>query len=182
MKDKISLFIIHIRATLIGKNNKTNEEYAGNINLTEDTCIFSCLENSLQTAITPKKIKYVTGSSKTSYSLNEDILDSIWLFSDRELYGKGEYSGKALEGVGENGIGYDKFGNIESKYYVSNYNSYTNPQLVFYSEPGENNIASFWLRSVYLITKCHMREVNKNGNFGNSGKSYGGLAFGFCIK
>ena len=173
--------VSHIRATLIGKNNKTNEEYAGNINLTEDTCLFNCLESSLQAAITPKKIKYVTGSSKTSYRLNEDISDSIWLFSDRELYSTGEYSGNALEGIGENGIGYDKFGNIESKFYVSKYKESSNPKLVFETETG-GNVGPSWLRSVFLMDKICMRKVNKNGYFHNTGRSYGGLAFGFCIK
>ena len=37
--------------------------------------------------ITAKKVKYVTGSSTSSYTTNTDIADKIWLPSFREMYG-----------------------------------------------------------------------------------------------
>ncbi|HBC85134.1 MAG TPA: hypothetical protein DCZ30_07080, partial [Clostridiales bacterium] len=92
--------VSHIRATLIGENTKTNQGYAGDVNLSSDTCLYSCIEDDLQAVITPKKIKYVTGTSTSSYTLNDDIVDSIWLFSDREMYGTGAYSGNTTEGLG----------------------------------------------------------------------------------
>ena len=40
--------VSHIRATIIGKNSKTNEGYAGNVNLTEENSLFSCIDSSLR--------------------------------------------------------------------------------------------------------------------------------------
>ena len=110
----------HIRATLIGENNKTNIEYAGNVNLNADTCLYNNIDSELKNLITAKKIRYVTGTSHTTgfYDVNDDIADKIWLFSETELCGTGEYSGYSEEGfsVGVSGSCYDKYGNLESKY------------------------------------------------------------------
>lgn len=176
--------VSHIRATLIGKNAKTNEGYAGDVNLTNDTCLYSCIESDLQAVITPKKIKYVTGTSTKNYSLNDDIADSIWLFSDREMYSTGQYSGNTTEGLGASGDGYNKFGNTESKYYISSYNVSDNTNRVAYTEDG--SASSWWLRSSGLNSTYNVRSVYSNGRSSNSNASYSnsnrGLAFGFCIQ
>ncbi|MBR2786934.1 MAG: InlB B-repeat-containing protein, partial [Clostridia bacterium] len=53
----------HIRATLIGSDvSNPTIGYAGNRNLTSSNCLYSCIESDLQNVITPKKVKYVTGS------------------------------------------------------------------------------------------------------------------------
>ena len=175
--------VSHIRATLIGKNAKTNEGYAGDVNLTSDTCLYSCIESDLQAVITPKKIKYVTGTgtSTSNYSLNDDIADSIWLFSDREMYGTGQYSGNTTEGLGASGDGYNKFGNTESKYYISSYNVSTNTNRVAYTEAGSTK--DWWLRSPNLSYTYNVRYVRSSGSFNYSRAYYDyGLAFGFCIQ
>ena len=174
--------VSHIRATLIGKNEKTNEGYAGNVNLTKETCLYSCIESDLQAVITPKKIKYVTGTgtSTGNYYLN-DIADSIWLFSDREMYGTGQESGNTTEGLGASGDGYNKFGNTESKYYISSYNANINTNRAAYTEAGSRY--GWWLRSPSLNFTVSARYVYYDGKIYNErAYVYGGLAFGFCIK
>ena len=176
--------VSHIRATLIGKNAKTNEGYAGNVNLTNDTCLYSCIENDLQAVITPKKIKYVTGTSDYRYNLNDDIADSIWLFSNRELYETGNNSGRTTEGLGSSGVGYERFSNPESKYYIASYKNYQNTNKVFkYDERGYNTTC--WLRSPSLSYTSSAESVSGGGNFSGmraySGETFG-LAFGFCIQ
>lgn len=171
----------HIRATLIGKNTKTNQGYAGDVNLSSDTCLYSCIEDDLQAVITPKKVKYVTKTSTSSYTLNDDISDSIWLFSNRELYGTGEHSGNTTEGLGSSGEGYARFSNTESKYYISSYNESANTNRVVYHETG--SARSWYIRSTNLDYAGNLYYVYSNGDF-----SYGypydtkGLNFGFCIK
>ena len=172
----------HIRAILIGKNEKTNEAYAGNVNLTNGTCLYSCIESDLQAVITPKKIKYATITSTGSYALSDDIADSIWLFSDREMYGTGQqYSGNTTEGLGASGDGYNKFGNKESKYYMSSYNTSNNTNRVAYTEVGK--IGKWWLRSHSISYTDRALFVGSNGDIGNSyAFRDSGLAFGFCIQ
>ena len=177
--------VSHIRATLIGKNSKTNKGYAGDVNLTDDTCLYSCIESDLQAVITPKKIKYVTGTSNSSYTLNDDIADSIWLFSDREMYGTGQDSGNTTEGLGASGDGYNKFGNTESKYYISSYNTSNNTKRVARTEAG--SVSFWWLRSPDLSNTYISRVVNAYGIIYGSvsddgANSVSGLGFGFCIK
>lgn len=176
----------HIRATLVGKENAkaingvdslTNEGCAGNVNLTGDTCLYSCIESGLRDVITPKKIKYVTGTSTSSYRLNDNIADPIWLFSEREMYGTGNTS----EGIGTSGVGYDKFANTESKYYISLYNISNNTNRVVYYETGSTFV--WWLRSLNLSTKTNVRRVGSSDGIDDS-FAYGrcGLSFGFCIR
>ena len=180
--------VSHIRATLIGKNAKTNEGYAGNVNLTNDTCLYSCIESDLQAVITPKKIKYVTGTGTSSYTLNDDIADSIWLFSDREMYDTGRYSGNTTEGLdssrvtNDTGVGYDKFANTESKYYISSYNISANTNRVRYTEAG--SAGGWWLRSPSLNSTYYAHDVRSDGSINVSGyvNYSSGLAFGFCIE
>lgn len=173
--------VSHIRATLIGENTKTNQGYAGDVNLSSDTCLYSCIESDLRAVITPKKIKYVTGTSTSSYNLNDDIADSIWLFSDREMYGTGAYSGNTTEGLGSSGDGYARFSNTESKYYISSYNVSSNTNRVVYSEAG--SAYRWWLRSPYLSTTDGARYVYSSGNiYSGSAVVYSGLGFGFCIQ
>ena len=170
----------HIRATLIGTNSLTNTLYAGNVNLTEDNCLYSCLDNELKNVITAKKVPYIIGSGANSYSTRDDIVDKIWLFSERELYGVGTYSGRAQEGLGSSKVGYDKFGNTESKYYISNYNINGNDSRVVYYEGGVKDYA--WTRSINL-SNTSVRDINNSGAITNdnaNGKN--GIVFGFCIK
>ena len=173
----------HIRATLIGKNAKTNEGYAGNVNLSENTCLYSCIEDDLKAVITPKKIKYVTGTGTETgnYTLNEDITDSIWLFSDREIYGHGNFSGITTEGLGASGVGYSKFGDTNSKYFISSYNGNANANRVAYAETGDAYY--WWLRSPKLDTVKEARFVRPTGSTANDSVSNDpGIAFGFCIE
>jgi len=105
----------------------------------------------IQNVITAKKIKYVTGTSSTSgnYNLNDDIADKIWLFSEREMYGTGQYTGGTTEGLGTNGAAYSKFTNTESKYYIQSgqRNSATDYRKA-YGDTGYSRL--WWLRSCYL--------------------------------
>lgn len=173
--------VSHIRATLIGENTKTNQGYAGDVNLSSDTCLYSCIEDDLQAVITPKKIKYVTGSSASSYTLNDDIVDSIWLFSEREMYGTGAYSGNTTEGLGSSGDGYARFSNTESKYYISYYNVNDNFKRAVYHEAGSRN--SWSLRSPSLYYTYYVRGI---GDYGGMGVAMTfvdkGVSFGFCIR
>ena len=172
----------HIRATLVGKDSKTNEGYAGNVNLDSTNSLYSCIESDLQNVITAKKVKYVTGSSYTSgnYSLNKDITDKIWLFSQREVYGTGQYSGLTTEGIGTTGDGYDKFRNDESKYYILSYNDGRTDLRKCYYESGSTH---FWtLRSPMLYNTYSVHNVSDTGHLTHEGNGANyGLAFGFCI-
>ena len=175
--------VSHIRATLIGQNAKTNIGYAGDVNLNESNSLYSCLPRDLKNVITAKKVRYVTGSNYTSgnYSLNEDITDKIWAFSQREMYGTGQYTGTTTEGLGNDGHGYTKFSSTDSKYYISSYNNNNATQRVCYNESG--NTSSWWLRSPYLNYASFAYGVY-SGGYLNSYYPYSnyGLAFGFCIN
>ena len=174
--------VSHIRATLIGENVKTNKGYAGDVNLDTTNSLYTCIESDLQNVITAKKVKYVTGSSTSSYSLNDDIEDKIWLFSQREMYGTGQYTGGTTEGIGLAGDGYNKFGNSESKYYISSYNNSNTTNRVSYNEAG--TASTWWLRSPYLYSTFSASNVYGSGNtsYGNSVYGHNGLYFGFCIQ
>ena len=74
------------------------------------------------------------------------------------MYGTGEYSGDTTEGLGASGDGYNKFGNTESKYYISSYNISNNTNRVAYNEEGFAQL--WWLRSPYLSTTYHVRYVH----------------------
>ena len=174
----------HIRATLIGENEKTNKNYAGDDNLTEDTCLYSCLESDVKAVITPKKVKYSTGT-KDNQIMHDDIADSIWLFSCREMYGAGEQIGNIEEGLGNDNVGYDKFGNAESRYYMSSYNNST-----------PNSIRKIWNEdtSGQIMLRSIRTDMNGmesvmgpfvviDGTINSiSSSSELGLTFGFCIK
>ncbi len=170
--------VSHIRATLIGKNEKTNIGYAGDINLNTGNCLYSCIQSDLRNIIIAKKVKYVTNGS----TLNEDIFDKIWLFSEREMYGTGKYTGGKLEGLGPNGDGYSKFGNTNSRYYLSSYNDKTSMQRRCYDEAG---IAANWSnRSPYNVNANSITHVRNDGGltaFGNA-CGYNCFGFGFCIN
>ena len=171
----------HIRATLVGKDFKTNEGYAGDVNLTENTCVYSCIEEGLQAVITPKKVKYVTGTGSSDYDLNEDISDKIWFFSDREMYGHGNFSGITAEGLRASGVGYSKFGNTNSKYYISSYNGDANTNRVAYTESGTAN--NWWIRSPNLDSTDKPRFIRYTGSFSQDSAYHdAGLTFGFCIE
>ncbi len=172
----------HIRATLIGSDvSNPTIGYAGDVNLDSTTCLYSCIESGLKDVITPKKVKYVTGRSSSDYDANNTpLVDSIWLLSNREVYGTGEYSGNTTEGLGTNGDGYSKFGNTESKYYMSTYNTSSTANRTAYNEAGSANI--WWLRSPRLYDTYITYSVYSEGNI-NYYHSYStrGLGLGFCI-
>ena len=176
--------VSHIRATLIGSDvSNPTIGYAGDVNLTSSNCLYSCIESDLQSAITPKKVKYVTGSGSQSgqyQTNNTPLVDSIWLFSQREVYGTGQYSGMTTEGIGASGTGYNKFGDTESKYYIASYNDSNTDNRRAYNEAG--SAFSWWLRSLSLSIECYVESVDYNGET-DSGNALGtcGLGFGFCI-
>ncbi|MBR2787499.1 MAG: InlB B-repeat-containing protein [Clostridia bacterium] len=175
----------HIRATLIGSDvSNPTEDYAGDVNLDSTTCLYSCIESGLKDVITPKKVKYVTGSNYTSGNYNANntpLVDSIWLFSEREVYGTGQYSGNTTEGLGTNGDGYSKFGNTESKYYMSTYNTSSTANRTAYNEAGSVNY--WWLRSPYLVIAYYTYDVSGRGdvNYSAPCNPYA-LGVGFCIR
>ena len=173
--------VSHIRATLIGYNSKTNIGYAGDVNLSELTSLYSCLPSGLKKYITAKKVRYITGTSQSNYSLNNDIADKIWAFSQREIYGTGQYTGATAEGLGNDGHGYSRFSSKDSKYYISSYNNNGATQRVCYNESG--NDYHWWLRSPYLYYTCGTSIVYRGGIVSDHYPyiSYG-LAFGFCIN
>ena len=168
--------VSHIRATLIGENSKTNIGYAGDVNLNESNSLYSCLPRDLKNVITSKRVRYVTGSSMSSYSLNNDITDKIWAFSQREMFFTGEYAGTTTEGLGNDGHGYSKFASADSKYYISSYNDTGATQRACYCESGSTSIA--WLRTLNLYYPYY--------SYCTSGLDtciqFYGLSFGFCIK
>ncbi|MBR2784900.1 MAG: InlB B-repeat-containing protein [Clostridia bacterium] len=174
----------HIRATLIGSNvSNPTIGYAGNVNLTSSNCLYSCIESDLQNVITAKKVKYVTGTSTSSYnSNNTPLVDSIWLFSNREMYGTGQYSGKTTEGIGASGVGYNKFGDTESKYYMASYNDSSTNNRKAYNEAGSSY--DWWLRSPRLDSSYFMNDVMSIGFTGGGVASCApyALGIGFCIR
>ena len=181
----------HIRATLIGKENATaiggsttliNEGYAGNVNLSGDTCLYSCIQSDLKSVITPKKINYVTGTGTSSYTQNSDIADSIWLFSEREIYSTASVSGTTAEGLGSSGVGYARFSDTESRYYMSSYSTSSTANRTVYYEAG--SAVSWWVRSPYLNDVGSLHYVNSNGDVSYVWFPYSsnGLALGFCIR
>ena len=178
--------VSHIRATLIGQNAKTNIGYAGDVNLNESNSLYSCLPRDLKNVITAKKVRYVTGSNYTSgnYSLNEDITDKIWAFSQREMYGTGQYTGTTTEGLGNDGHGYTKFSSTDSKYYISSYNDNNATQRLCYNESG--NTSYWWLRSPFLNSTCFSYSAISGGylnyDFNRPSDIVYGLVFGFCIN
>jgi len=179
--------VSHVRATLIGENTKTDQRYAGDMNLSSDTSLYSCIADDLKAVITPKKIKYATGTSASSFRLNDDISDSIWLFSDREMYGTGRYSGSSIEGLGSGGDGYARFSNTESKYYMSSYNDETIKVSGVYLRKvfnEDSSLFSSWLsRSINLDYTTSLRGFTYAGGIHNLSPSGGfGVSFGFCIR
>ena len=174
----------HLRTTLIGQNLKTNIGYAGDINLSEVNSLYSCLPSELKKVITSKKIRYVTGNSYTNgdYSLNDDLADKIWAFSEREVHGTGEYTGTTTEGLGNDGHSYGKFISVDSKFYISSYNNDVANQRVCYDESDRK---MYWcLRSPYLVRSYGVGYVCSRGevDYISPYNIYTGVNFGFCIK
>ncbi|MBR2786699.1 MAG: InlB B-repeat-containing protein [Clostridia bacterium] len=175
----------HIRATLIGSDvSNPTEGYAGDVNLTSSNCLYSCIESDLKNVITPKKVKYVTGSGYSSgqyQTNNTPLVDAIWLFSEREMYGTGQYSGQTTEGIGTTGVGYNKFGDTESKYYLASYNTNSTDKRKAYNEGGSST--RWWLRSPRLDYSYISFSVNTYGNV-NDVPAYitYGFGVGFCLK
>ena len=176
--------VSHIRATLIGQNAKTNTDYAGDVNLSETNSLYSCLPSTLKSVISAKKVRYVTGYTSYdlgNYSLNDDIADKIWAFSEREMYGTATYTGTTTEGLGNDGHGYSKFANTDSKYYISSYNSNSATQRICYNELGSTY--NWWLRTPGISDPCSVDCTYDSGKLSyNLPYEGNGLAFGFCIK
>ena len=168
----------HIRATLIGENSKTDETYAGNLNLTTNTCLYSCIDRRLRNVITAKKIKYYTDEGGTNI-LNTDITDKIWCFSSRELFTWGE----ELEGIGTDPGGYEKFVNDESRFYFPIPNNDATIKRTNYIE---NSLGSqWWSRTPNNYTTFIVDCLHSDGSFGADyafDAIDGSLAFGFCIQ
>lgn len=171
----------HIRSTLVGQTARNKEAYSGDKHLIAYDSLETCIEKDLRQVITAKQVKYVTGSSRTKATLREDLYDKIWMVSERELHGQAVYSGDGMEGIGEEGVGYGKFNNPESNYYISAYNvSYSNKR-TFYGEDG--NAALMWLRTVDLDGTKYIRNSTTNGALTSSSPCLQyGISFGFCIK
>ena len=150
---------IGIGVTLVGQNEKTNTRYAGDVNLNETNSLYSCLPRDLKNVITAKKVKYVTGTSTSSYSLNDDIVDKIWVFSEREIYGTGYLTGVTTEGVGADGHGYSKFALQDSEDYISSYIDSGVVQRSCFCELAEAEHKSWWLRSPDL-NRLQMAQTN----------------------
>ena len=173
----------HIRATLIGTNSKTDVGYAGNENLSESNSLYSCIENELKNVITAKRIKYVTGTDDVNYTINNDIVDKIWLFSPREEFGSGSTSGNTGEGIGTEGIGYDKFRNNESKSYIALYDNDSANGRTNYKEDGQRN--AWWLRAPSLDYDSHPIIVHKWSHITCCPAFESeecGIAIGFCLQ
>ena len=179
-KDAGGYAVSHVRATLIGSNSNTNITYAGNVNLSASNSLFSAIKGDLKDIIVPKRVNYITGADETNYTRNI-VYDKIWLFSDREISGTGEFAGNGLEGIGNTGIRYDKYANTESKYYLSSYISNTSPvSRQSYAEDGATTY--WWLRSPYLVGTGTLGS-NMNGNvYSYYSRATHGIAFGFCIN
>lgn len=170
----------HIRATLVGENDKTNYDYAGDVNLTEDTCIYSCIEEDLRNVITAKRVTYVTGTTYTSgnYTVNSDIVDKIWLLSATELHASGY-----LGGEDNIVVDYGKFSDSSSKYYLSSYSNSNKEKRDMYNERGENNFDTC-LRSINLNTGIFPRVVTRGGvttYLSGNYQYFYQISFGFCI-
>ena len=128
-----------------------------------------------------KKVKYVTGSSASSYTTNT-LTDKIWLFSDTELYGGGIYSGTTAEGLGLSGVAYSKFTHANSKFYLG---SSSNPHAEnLRIAKDENSLDDWWwLRSLFLdMTHSSQCVYGYGAIYDVSANNECGLAFGFCIR
>ena len=171
----------HIRATLIGSNDKTDETYAGDVNLNADNCLYSCIEEDLRNVIMPKKVTYVTGTTYTggNYVVNRDIVDKIWLLSSTEMLASGYLSGE------EDGLaGYDKFKDSNSKYYISSYSNTNKDQRLLYNEMGREDYNTC-LRSINLNTTSIPRVISRGGvttYLSGNYQYFYQLSFGFCIN
>ena len=157
------------------------------MNLSSDTSLYSCIADDLKAVITPKKIKYATGTSSSSFRLNDDISDSIWLFSEREMYGTGRYSGGSIEGLGSGGDGYARYSNTESKYYMSSYNDDVVKVRSVYLRKvfnEDSSLFSSWSsRSLNLEYTASLRGFTFSGGVHGLGPHGDfGISFGFCIR
>ena len=81
-----------------------------------------------------------------------------------------------------NGDGYSKFGNTNSRYYLSSYNDKTSMQRRCYDEAG---IAANWSnRSPYNVNANSITHVRNDGGLTAYGDAcgYNCFGFGFCIN
>lgn len=166
----------HIRATLLGENNKTDITYAGDKNLDKENCLYSCIEEDLKNVITPKKVKYVTGTT-SNYNLKEDITDEIWLFSNKEMNSKGLGACYLTEGAS-----YSKFSDSNSKYYLDSNSNEIKRKRLGYTEAGRSNW--WWLRTpnLYYSSYAQYIDAEERLDYTPDVHLYDiGISFGFCI-
>ena len=98
------------------------------------------------------------------------------------MYGIANNTGRKLEGLGANGDGYSKFGNTNSKFYLSSYNDKTTRLRLCYNEAGEK--AHWRNRSPWNSDAYSIATVNAGGGLVTivNACAYGGISFGFCIN
>lgn len=147
----------HMRATLVGENEKTDITYAGDVNATASTSLYSCIEGDLQSVIANKAVKYVTGSSSSSASVST-VSDPIWLFSRAEMCISTD-SGYNLEGTADSApMAYQKFNDTQSVAFVStsSSSSSTNARVV-------SSNSAWWLRSPDFANTDGVCYIRHNG-------------------
>ena len=159
----------HMRATLVGENEKTIISYAGDVNLTEETCIYSCIESDLQEVITAKQVKYATSKGSTSTAtIKNDIADKIWILSTYEM---------KLQGNFGEGIHYKKFQSLP------NDSGYASTERKYYNEAG--NAVNSWSRSPFVsrsnYSRIHTISDGRSAGVSSPENKYA-ISFCFCIK
>ncbi len=150
-------FSSQIRAVLIGKNDDTKEDYIGDANLDPTLCLYSCIEKDLQDVIIAKNVKCAAGKNNSGSLGERKDVDKIWLFSGKEFGGTGKYSGNEIEGIGEENIGYRKFIEDNSNYYVEPYNDDDSEKRQCYDENGKKT--NYFLRSINNNSTSQVIEV-----------------------
>lgn len=176
--------ISHIRATLIGENDKTDITYAGNINLTTDTSLYSCIEEDLQAVIANKSVKYSTGKNQQGQiTTASTVSDPIWLFSMAEM-GMSTSDTFGTEGITTTiPMSYQKFNNTDSVSFISSSSDNSRSTYARVGYQDKNNTAFWMLRSSNGSIVNRVFYVQGNGRSTDYYANYFyGIAFGFCIK
>lgn len=163
----------HIRATLIGADNSNPDvTYAGDVNLTSETCIYSCMDNSVTKYIVPKQVKILTGSNESETQVST-VVDPIWLFSAAELNiaDDGVYEAEGIRGSTTGA--YQIFGDEESKYYGSIPAFSPEYPYPYYG----------WTRTIDLTRTTSAKSFRGGSSYYNTSCSSGdGIPIGFCFE
>ncbi len=161
-----------VRAVLNGKDGLLGEcaDYA----LEESDCLFSCFPTVLRNAIVPKVVK-----SDAVYNSQEekDIVttyDKLWLFSGKELYGD---SGSNNDVIRYNeGVLYQR----SEAWGITTTNNYD--KLKHCNETGDY-VTDCFLRSTHVSNSMGVYYISSDGSWWYGyPRTYGCLAFGFCLK